>query len=352
MIVAMSGGVDSAVAAALLQAQGHDLVGVTLHLWDASGAQMVGRCCSPEDRDDARRVSEHLGIPHYTFDERTAFRQAVVDPFVAAYARGITPAPCVRCNRSVKLGHLEAIADELGAATIATGHYAQLWRRDDAVVLARGRDAGKDQSYFLFGLRQSLLRRLCFPLGALDKGETRRLAQDFGLPNADKADSQELCFVPDGDVAGFVTRQGATQQPGPIRDASGALLGEHRGLAGYTVGQRRGLGLAGGPPRYVLKLVPERNEVVVGEEDALAADVLHAAEAAWNGPVPREAFVARVQIRSRHKAAPAEVIPTAEGFCVRFAAPQRAIAPGQAAVVYVDDVVRGGGIITAAGCGA
>jgi tRNA-uridine 2-sulfurtransferase len=348
ILVAMSGGVDSAVAAGLLLEAGHDLVGVTLHLWDAEGSQQVGRCCAPEDREDARRVCDHLGIPHYVIDERAAFRQHVVDPFVADYANGRTPAPCAHCNGTVKLGHLTALADQLGATHVATGHYARMVRgADGRPRLLRGRDAKKDQSYFLFGVPQHALARLILPLGDHVKDETRQEARRLGLPNADKPDSQELCFVPDGDVKTFVAREGAPSTPGVVRDAAGPVVGHHDGIAGFTVGQRRGLGLGGGPPRYVLRIVPDTHEVVVGEREALLTETLRATGARWHGPPPETGSLADVRIRHRHAPAPGRVYPLGtDGFRIEFTEPQRAVTPGQAAVVYRGDEVLGGGFIT------
>jgi tRNA-specific 2-thiouridylase len=347
VLVAMSGGVDSSVAAALLREQGHELVGVTLHLWDASGADKVGRCCAPEDRDDARRTCEALGIPHYVVDERDAFRATVVEPFVEGYRRGTTPSPCVACNQQVKLGRLLELADAFGCAHVATGHYARITRdADGSPVLLRGRDRGKDQSYFLFGVGEDVLDRLVLPLGELEKARTRSEGQRLGVPNWAKKDSQELCFVPDGDVGGFVSRQpGASPARGRVVTAEGEVVGAHEGVHHFTVGQRRGLGLGGGPTRYVLRIVPDTAEVVVGSEDGLRADAVRVADARWLGAPPTAPFEALVQIRYRHEAAPALVTPEGAGFVARFVAPQRAIAPGQAAVVYVGEAVRGGGSI-------
>lgn len=342
----MSGGVDSSVAAALLREAGHELVGVTLHLWDASGEGQVGRCCAPEDREDARRVCEHLGIPHFVLDEREAFRRHVVDPFIAEYAAGRTPSPCTHCNRTVKLVHLAELAGRFGATHVATGHYARVdCDAGGRARLRRGVDRHKDQSYFLFGVPEPVLRRMVFPLGAMDKDRARAEARRLGLPNADKPDSQELCFVPDGDVAGFVRSAGHASRPGIIRDTEGREVGRHAGIAGFTVGQRRGLGLGGGAPRYVLRVVPETDELVVGGRDELNATTLRATEARWLCEPPPDGFRAAVRIRHRHEPAAGHVRLTAEGFEVRFDAPQRAAAPGQAAVLYRGDEVLGGGFI-------
>jgi len=346
VLVAMSGGVDSSVAAALLHEAGHDLVGVTLHLWDADGEQQVGRCCAPEDRDDARRTCEHLGIPHYVLDEREAFRRHVVDPFVTDYQAGRTPIPCVSCNRTVKLTYLGEVARRFDATHIATGHYARLGRATDGQLrLLRGRDEDKDQSYFLFGLPQATLERLVFPLGELTKSEVRAAGRRLGVPNADKPESQELCFVPDGRVGDFINRQGSPTKAGAIVDPEGTVLGRHDGVANFTQGQRRGLGLGGGGTRYVLRIVADTAEVVVGDESQLYAQNLTATDAHWVAGCPTEPFQGEVRIRYRHRGALGDVTPNGEGFEVRFDEPQRAITPGQAAVVYRGDEVIGGGFI-------
>jgi len=346
VLVAMSGGVDSSVAAALLHEAGHDLIGVTLHLWDADGEQQVGRCCAPEDRDDARRTCEHLGIPHYVLDERDAFRKHVVDPFVDDYQAGRTPIPCVNCNRTVKLTYLADVARRFDATHIATGHYARLGQPSDGPLrLLRGRDADKDQSYFLFGLPQSTLEWLLFPLGDLTKAEVRQAGRRLGVPNADKPESQELCFVPDGRIGDFINRQGSPTRPGNVVSADGTLLGHHEGVANFTRGQRRGLGLGGGGTRYVLRIAPDTADVVVGDESQLYDRQLTATDAHWVASQPERTFQGEVRIRYRHRGALADVTPTSGGFEVRFDEPQRAITSGQAAVVYRGDEVIGGGFI-------
>lgn len=341
----MSGGVDSSVAGGLLRAQGHEVVGVTLHLWDARGESQVGRCCAPEDRQDARRSADVLGIPHYVLDEREAFRRDVVAPFLADYQAGRTPSPCVHCNRMVKLAYLFDVADRFDCSHVATGHYARVRAEGDRHVLWRGRDRQKDQSYFLFGLDPAKLSRLIFPLGDLVKHESRQAAREFGLPNADKPDSQELCFVPDGDIASFVRRETGPEAGGQVVDEAGRVLAEHQGLSAFTVGQRRGLGLGGGPTRYVLRVVGDEGRVVVGPAAGLMRGELRAEDARWlHAPADPE-FEAEVRIRYRHTPARAIVRVDDGGYTARFEDPQRAITPGQAAVVYSGEEVLGGGFI-------
>ena len=355
----MSGGVDSAVAAARLVDQGLDVVGVTLHLWDYPDDGTVrGRCCAPEDQRDARRVADHLGIPHYTFDRRELFREHVIDPFVGAYLEGRTPSPCVSCNRSVKVRELLALADRLGAAFVATGHYARVVREDGRARLYRGKDRAKDQSYFLHMLRSEELSRFMLPLGEASKEEVRSEALARGLPGATKGESQELCFVPSGRYDTFVAHHAGEDRlrPGPIVDADGRAVGRHAGVHGFTVGQRKGLGVALGRPAFVVELDAANATVRLGDEAALFASEASIVETAWCDDV-RFPLEADVRVRARHEGeralierAPRVGVCDDEGdaFVVRFREPVRAISPGQVAVAYRGDRVLGGGTITAA----
>ena len=341
IVVGMSGGVDSSVAAALLVEQGHDVVGVTLRVWPwqepEDAPRRFGSCCSPQTVDDARQVARRLGIPYYLLNSEREFDRTVIDNFAREYRAGRTPVPCVVCNQEVKFGSLLRRARAWEATAVATGHYARL-----------GRDPRKDQSDFLWPLTQAQLAAAEFPVGALTKEEVRAKARALGLPVADKPESMEICFIPDDDYRGFLRRRiPEAFRPGPIVDRAGRWLGEHRGLAAYTVGQRRGLGLTSERPLYVLALDPERNAVVVGEAEGLESECLVAAEANfipfdW----PRGELRVTAKIRHGHAAAPAVVRPLGEGRVeVRFDEPQRAVTPGQSVVFYDGEQVIGGGII-------
>ena len=343
VLIAMSGGVDSAVAAARLVDQGHEVVGVTLHLWDypEAGAGSHGRCCAPEDQYDARRTADALGIPHYTFDRRELFAKTVVAPFIDAYVAGETPSPCAACNRGVKIAELVALADKLGAARVATGHYARMGRTADGLPFIReGVDGSKDQSYFLYATARSELERLVFPLGESTKPEVRAEAVARKIPGATKGESQELCFVGAGAhaYASFVEERAKPRlRPGRIVDAEGRTVGLHDGVHRFTIGQRKGLGVALGKPAFVTKIDAETSTVHLGDEEHLAAttarieDVVTAPGVA----LPREA---RVRVRYRHEGAMGEVTPDA----IRFAEPVRAVSRGQVAVFYEGDRVLGG----------
>lgn len=344
MIIAMSGGVDSSVAAALLAEDGAEVVGVTLHLWDTPDDGSVrGRCCAPEDQHDARRVADHLGIAHYAFDRRGEFAREVVTPFVDGYLSGDTPSPCVACNRGPKLRELFELADKLGATHVATGHYARVGRDDVGPCLLRGRDAAKDQSYFLHGLDRRSIARLRLPLGELTKPEVRELARTRGLPGASKGESQELCFVPSGRYDAFVdARAVGRTRPGPILDASGAVVGRHGGVHGFTIGQRRGLGVALGKPAFVVDVDGETGAVRLGDEAALGSSRIVAVDGRFLEGVPRE-LTATVRVRARHEGERARVTLDGEGgMRAEFERPVRAVARGQYAVVYDGDRVLGG----------
>jgi tRNA-specific 2-thiouridylase len=348
VLVAMSGGVDSSVAALRLLRAGWDVIGVTLHLWDyPEDSSAKSRCCAPEDVHDARRVADKLGFPHYSFDRRELFASEVVDPFVEAYLDGQTPSPCVRCNRGVKFRELFRLADVLGAARVATGHYARLDRSKGVPELLRARDRGKDQSYFLHMLEPSRLERLLFPLGDSEKGEVRAEAQAAELPGAHKGESQELCFVSSGRYDAFVAQRApARVRPGPIVDASGALVGEHGGVHGFTIGQRKKLGVALGERAYVVAIEPETATVRLGPESALAARSARLAEVTLQPGVTLP-LRCEVQVRYRSKPVACEVRgkpgATAE---VVFDTPLGAVGNGQYAVFYDGERVLGGGVIT------
>jgi tRNA-uridine 2-sulfurtransferase len=353
VLVAMSGGVDSSVAAARLLEQGYFVIGVTLHLWDyPDDGSVRGRCCAPEDQHDARRVASHLDIPHYTFDRRELFQEHVIGPFVDAYLEGRTPSPCVACNRSVKLRELFPLASRLGASLVATGHYARVMEDAGRARLYRGRDRGKDQSYFLHMLREDELARLVLPLGDSTKEEVRAEALRRRLPGATKGESQELCFVPAGRYDTFVAERAEGRvRPGPIVDPEGRSIGQHGGVHGFTIGQRKGLGVALGRPAFVVGLDPATGTVQLGDEADLLAVGARLEGVVWSDDVafPLEA---EVRVRARHEGERAvidrEIDPAtgAEGFVVCFRAPVRAVSPGQVAVVYRGDRVYGGGTIT------
>jgi tRNA-specific 2-thiouridylase len=349
IVVAMSGGVDSSVAAALLTEQGYEVIGATLRLYDDGALKgKPGSCCAGADIADARAVAGKLGIPHYVLDYESRFKAGVIDDFADSYARGETPVPCVRCNQKVKFGDLLDTARTLDADALATGHYARRVIGAAGAELRAAIETSRDQSYFLFATTLNQLDFLRFPLGGMPKSEVRRLARRFALPVAEKPDSQDICFVPNGSYAGVVEKlRPESARPGAIVDLDGRALGEHRGIINFTVGQRRGLGVAGGEPLYVVSLDAEQARVVVGPKAALARDRVHIAETNWLTALSDgQTLTAEVKLRSAQPPAPASVTGLPGGRAVvDLDSPQFGVAPGQACVVYQGDRVLGGGWI-------
>ncbi|HEV2885154.1 MAG TPA: tRNA 2-thiouridine(34) synthase MnmA [Pyrinomonadaceae bacterium] len=361
--VAMSGGVDSSAAAAILKEQGHELVGFTMQLWDQrrginrdeNGDPLPSRCCSLDDVYDARRVAEELGFPFYVLNLEKEFERDVVKPFVDSYLDGETPIPCVSCNSRLKFASLDRLADSLGCEKVATGHYARV-EFDEAsnrYLLLRGRNLQKDQSYFLWELTQDQLSRAMFPLGEMSKPEVRDVARNHTLAVAEKSESQEICFVPDGDYAGFIGRYldaedmtSRLRGEGDIVSTAGEVMGHHGGVHRYTIGQRRGIGIAGEQPLYVIGIDAQANRVMVGNSDELLSAEFTAGGVNWIIDTPAEAVRAEVRVRYRHNPEPATITPFSnERVRVVFDQPQRAITPGQATVFYRGDEVVGGGWI-------
>jgi tRNA-specific 2-thiouridylase len=352
-VIALSGGVDSGVAAALLVEQGYEVVGAMLRLWVERGPDEIGAnlCCTPEAVDRARRVADLLDIPFHLLDAEAVFKERVVDYFVAEYTAGRTPSPCIPCNRTVRFGMLLNRALALGAEFMATGHYARLRQVEGRRQLLRGRDPLKDQSYFLHALTQEQLARVIFPLGELIKEKVRAIARQRDLPVAEQPESQDLCFLADGDYRRFLAEQVPHLfRPGPIRDTSGRVLGQHQGLPAYTIGQRKGLGIGAAEPLYVLAIAPEENALVVGPASELGQDECLVEEMHYvSGKASTVPFRATAQIRYRARPAAVTVTPQPQRRAlVRFDSPQRDITPGQFLVLYEGDVVLGGGVI----CGA
>ena len=352
VVLGMSGGVDSSAAASLLIEQGYDVVGITLKLWPQDClSRAEDKCCGPQAVTDARSVAHRLNIPHYLIDEAKEFQEQVISYFAAEYRAGRTPNPCVMCNEKLKFGNLLTRARRLGAELIATGHYARVDR--DAVsgrfLLRQGRDLKKDQSYFLFSLRQDQLAHVLFPLGHLTKSETRDVAREASLKTAEKEESMEICFVPDKDYGRFLQQAHLVEKhKGDIVDIHGRKLGEHDGIEFYTIGQRKGLGLSTPTPVYVIELDPVRNQVVVGEDTLLDRSDFIVERCNWiPWETPPASVEARVKIRYNHSGAQATIEPRADGTArVVLHTPQRAITPGQACVFYQEDLVVGGGWIT------
>lgn len=349
----MSGGVDSSVAAALLVEQGYDVTGVTLQLWGKDVCTSAGTrlCCSVRDAMDAKAVARRLGIRHEVLELAETFRTHVVDYFVESYEQGMTPNPCIACNDHIKFGSLMEHAERFGALMVATGHYARVGY-DDAggrYTLKRADDASKDQSYVLFNLTQEQLARVKLPLGGMRKPEVREVARSLGLATADKPDSQDICFVRDGNKNGFLRRElKMADQPGPITDARGVVLGQHHGLLGYTIGQREGLGIASGRPLYVIEIDVAGNRLAVGSREELLSPSCDAERVNWVSiNPPRQPRTAEVKIRSRHQPAMSTLTPMDDARVrVSFHEPQSAVTPGQATVFYDGEMLLGGGWIS------
>ena len=350
VVVAMSGGVDSSVAAALLVEAGYEVVGMMMRLWAEGGAEnQPNRCCTPGQQADARRVANILGIPFYVLDTRDVFRHRIVDFFIDEHAKGLTPNPCLQCNRQIRFGFLLEQARSIGAAFLATGHHARvIHEKGKPSRLLRARDDRKDQSYILSVLNQEQLQQALFPVGEYTKPEIRKLATQFGLPSASKKDSQDLCFLSTNDYRPFLSQERPSMmKTGAIRLTNGRLVGEHKGLANYTIGQRRGLGIGGSHPLYVLELDSQRNTLIVGSKDELARRSFTISKINWqSGKSPPDSIRALVQIRYRARAYRARIDLLSNQIASVFLdEPLLAITPGQGAVFYDEDQVLGGGII-------
>jgi tRNA-specific 2-thiouridylase len=361
VVVAMSGGVDSSVVAALLTRAGHEVIGVTLQLYDHGAATArAGACCAGQDIHDARRAADHLGIPHYVLDFEERFRQTVMRSFASSYMAGETPIPCVTCNQRIKFEDLLATATDLGADVLATGHYIELIQAADGPRLYRPADAARDQSYFMFATTRAQLQRLTFPLGSLTKSEVRDFARDLGLPVADKPDSQDICFVPQGRYGDIIERlDPAAATPGDIVHVDGRVMGQHRGIVHFTVGQRRGLGLAEGEPLYVVALDPTTRRVVVGPRERLVVNRLALRDVNWIGDgvlaqAAAEGLDMYARVRSSQSPRPARLSQSRDGIEVQLLDGEPGVAKGQACVLYESGSTRarllGGGFIAATSC--
>ncbi len=346
----MSGGVDSSVAAYVMSKKGFECMGCTMRLYenDMIGEDLFGTCCSLKDTQDARAVCEKIGIPYNIYHYEAEFREKVIEPFVCSYERGETPNPCIRCNRYLKFDLLYSKAGELGYDNIVTGHYARIEERDGHMYLKKAVDLNKDQSYVLYDLTEEQLRHTFFPLGDMTKSQTRQIAEENGFVNMHKKESQDICFVPDGDYAGMIKRYRGREYPeGDFVDLKGNVLGRHEGIINYTIGQRRGLGIPADRRLYVYRIDVQNNRVILADDEDLFSTEVKVRDFHWiTGVLPTEPVRCSAKIRYRHREKPAVVTCTGDGRAqIVFDEPQRAITPGQSAVLYDGDIVLGGGII-------